>query len=127
MPAAKKNPQCGLASKTGDSMSGQLPTRAGEKGDGALTVRGYMCLADWEYEIGHAGGGNKVYASLHDHQEHHSSWKECGVIEVEVRIVRLVVPADRSAAIARMNETARHFEPGASHDEVCAIEASEAV
>ena len=67
---------------------------------GGTTVRGYMCLVDWEYEIGHASDGNRVYPSLHALQEHHDCWAECGVVEVEVRSIRTVVPEDHSEALA---------------------------
>jgi hypothetical protein len=67
---------------------------------GGTAVRGYMCLTDWEYEIGYSWKGNKVYPSLHALQDHHKCWAECGVVEVEVRSVRFVVPEDHSEAIA---------------------------
>lgn len=74
---------------------------APERGFGyGPTVRGYMCLVDWEYEIGHAADGNKVYPSLKALQEHHNCWAECGVVEVEVRSIRTVVPEDHSEALA---------------------------
>ena len=59
---------------------------------GGTAVRGYMCLIAWEYEIGHASDGNRVYPSLHALQEHHPCWAECGAVEVEVRSIRTVVP-----------------------------------
>ena len=67
---------------------------------GGTAVRGYMCLTDWEYEIGYSWKGNKVYPSLHALQDHHECWAECGVVEVEVRSIRTVVPEDHSEAIA---------------------------
>jgi len=60
-------------------------------GDG-ITCRGFMCLTDWEHEIGHATDGNKVYPSLKALKEHMRCWNECGVIEVEVRAIRIAVP-----------------------------------
>jgi hypothetical protein len=69
---------------------------------GGLTVRGYMCLIDWECEIGHNPHGNKVYPSLHALQGDHTMWKDCGVVEVEVRAVRLVAPAILACSAAKL-------------------------
>lgn len=53
-------------------------------------VTGYMCEIDWRHELGEASGGNKVYGSLNDLKHHHTCWEECGVVEVEVRKVKVV-------------------------------------
>jgi hypothetical protein len=52
--------------------------------------RGYMCLIDWEWELGAASGGNRVYPSVEDLLRCHTCADACGVVEVEVRITRLV-------------------------------------
>lgn len=59
-----------------------------------LTVNGFMCLTDWQHEIGEASDGQPVYASVKDLMEHRSCWQECGVIEVQVSAVRIVIPGD---------------------------------
>lgn len=58
------------------------------------TVVGYMCMIDWEHELGNAHDGNKVYPSIEALKEHHPMWAECGIVEVEVRFRREVVPQD---------------------------------
>lgn len=82
------------------------PPRTG----GLTTVRGYMCLTDWQYEIGHRDLGNIVFPSLHDLQRVRHCWNQCGVVEVEVRSIRTVVPEnwdepeDHEAAPANLDE-----------------------
>lgn len=71
--------------------------RAALKRAGAgLTCRGFMCLTDWVHEMGHASDGNRVYPSLRALKEHQRCWKQCGVVEVEVRAIKLVVPENHS-------------------------------
>lgn len=54
------------------------------------TVKGFMCMVDWEFELGDAVGGNSVYGSVPDLKKHRKCWKECGIVEVEVRLRRVV-------------------------------------
>lgn len=61
---------------------------------GTKKVKVYMCMIDWQHEIGEAAGGNTVYASLNDLKKNHTCWEECGVVEVEVTHVRDIVPQD---------------------------------
>lgn len=49
-----------------------------------------MCLVDFEDELGCASGGNTVYASIKDCMEHRKCVLSCGIIEVEVRGVKIV-------------------------------------
>lgn len=53
-------------------------------------VTGYMCMIDWECELGIASGGNTIYSSVEDHKRCHPCWEECGIVEVEVRFKRIV-------------------------------------
>lgn len=52
-----------------------------------LKVRGFMCMTAWEYESGHASGGNRIFWSLEDVLKSMRCAKACGVVEVEVTIV----------------------------------------
>lgn len=57
---------------------------------------GYMCLTDYEHELGRADGGNKVYPSIENLREHKFCADECGIVEVEVKTRRIVQqPADQ--------------------------------
>jgi hypothetical protein len=72
-----------------------METRAQTASDGADetgAVTGFMCLIDWQHEIGQASDGNKVYPSLDALKRHHKMWAECGVVEVEVRAKQVIVP-----------------------------------
>ena len=51
---------------------------------------GYMCKVDWDWEIGAALGGNKIYPSLEDLKENHKCWEECGVVKVKVSLEEVV-------------------------------------
>jgi hypothetical protein len=53
-------------------------------------VSGFMCMIDWECELGMASGGNIIYPSVEDHKRCHPCWEECGIVEVEVRFKRIV-------------------------------------
>ena len=58
--------------------------------DGSVT--GYMCLTDWECEIGAASGGERVYPSIDDLLWHRRCAKSCGIVEVSVSFKRIVAP-----------------------------------
>ena len=61
-------------------------------------VKGYMCEIDWNWELGEAAGGTTVYATLNDLKENHKCWEECGIVEVEVKMVKQVVkPSPRTS------------------------------
>lgn len=52
---------------------------------------GYMCMIDFECELGAAMDGNKVYPSIEDLKADHECWESCGIVEVRVQYVRTVV------------------------------------
>ncbi len=51
---------------------------------------GYMCLIDFECEIGGNCNGNTVYPSVKDLEEHHKCVAECGIAKVKVEGIRIV-------------------------------------
>lgn len=54
-------------------------------------VTGYMCLTDFECELGGASGGNCILPSLDDFKKARPSCaRECGIVEVKVYGVRVV-------------------------------------
>lgn len=69
----------------------QPVTRAmwGENEDGTI-VEGYMCLVDYECELGGASGGNVVYPSLEDIRERRTCISECGIVKVAVVAIEIV-------------------------------------
>ena len=72
-------------------LASSLPAAMNAESDG--TVIGYMCLIDWECEIGAAASGNIVYPSVACLREAHTCADACGIVEVEVRCRRLVSPS----------------------------------
>ena len=61
--------------------------------DEANSVVGYMCATDWYYELGYATGGNRVYASIEDLKSDRPCVEECGIVEVEVRLIKDITKA----------------------------------
>ena len=59
-----------------------------ENEDGVII--GYMDLTDFECELGTALGGNTVYPSIEDVYNNKKCAIECGVVEVEVKLRRIV-------------------------------------
>lgn len=55
-------------------------------------VTGYMCWTAWDYEIGKNHHGTKVFPSIEAMRDNRSCVDECGVVEVELRPVREVIP-----------------------------------
>lgn len=58
--------------------------------EGEDAAIGYMCLTDFECEIGNASGGNVVYPSVTDLLARRRCARECGVVKVEVRALEIV-------------------------------------
>lgn len=77
-------------------------------------VRGFMCLVSWDFELGEASGGTTIFASLKDLKRRHPMWEECGVVEVETRLVSVVAPENTEL----MMKNARPFGgvPEHSHE-----------
>lgn len=55
---------------------------------------GYMCMIDFDHELGEAMGGNKIYPSVADLKRNHKMWKECGIVEVSIQFVSEIAPQD---------------------------------
>jgi len=59
-------------------------------------VTGYMCKVDWDHELGEALGGNTVYPSQADLISNKKCTDECGIVEVEIRLKRVIQESDFS-------------------------------
>lgn len=53
-------------------------------------VVGYMCKTDFVWELGGAAGGNVVYPSVRDLKRQRPCTKECGIVEVRVRLAKII-------------------------------------
>lgn len=60
--------------------------------EGEDFVLGYMCLTDFECELGMASGGNVIHPSVEDCKEYRKCVSECGIVEVKVSFSRVVEP-----------------------------------
>lgn len=54
-------------------------------------ILGYMDKIDYEYELGQADGGIVVFSSVEDLLANKHCARRCGIVEVEVRLVRVAV------------------------------------
>lgn len=58
------------------------------------TIKVYTCGVDWQHELGHAAGGNRVYASVKDLKEHAKCWEQCGIVELEITLSKWIAEQD---------------------------------
>ena len=56
----------------------------------AKTRTGFMCKIDFDHELGMASGGNRVHPSVEDLIREHTCAEDCGIVEVEIKLVRVV-------------------------------------
>lgn len=91
-----------------------------EEPDGS-GVAGFMCLTDFECEVGAASGGSLVCPSIEDLKRRRSCADSCGIVEVRVVGVRTVQPAkdhdfsdDAKAIEARSDKTGTGLAEGES-------------
>ncbi len=54
----------------------------------------FMDKVDFDYEIGNALGGNQLFASLEDLKKHKGCCHQCGIVEVEVVLKKVVQESD---------------------------------
>ena len=54
-------------------------------------IRGYMDKVDFDHELGHNSAGNKIYPSPEALLRRQLCAEECGIVEVEVRLKRVVL------------------------------------
>lgn len=56
------------------------------------TRKGFMCQVDFVHELGEASGGNTIYPTEDQAKKYSPCVTECGLVEVEVKVVREVLP-----------------------------------
>jgi len=84
--------------------------------DGVITV--YMDKVDFDYEVGAALGGNKVFPSIKDLEKNKPCTKECGIVEVEIRLKRVIRESDFSESIERGLKRIKEQSSGRKVDDV---------
>lgn len=60
------------------------------KEDAVISKKGYMCSTDYEFELGSASGGSKVYSSIEDLVNNKKCHSSCGIFEVEILLKRKI-------------------------------------
>lgn len=64
----------------------------------------YICGVDWQHEIGEAHdleGKMPFYSTIKELKRDRRCWKECGILEVEVKEVKWRVKQDLLRAIRK--------------------------
>lgn len=59
--------------------------------------KGYMCLTDFDFELGEAPGGNRIFTSAEECFKDLKCAESCGVAEVEVRKIAVLREAPARA------------------------------
>ena len=62
----------------------------GSETDDHTLVEGYMCMTDFECELGMACGGNVVYPSVEDIKRNRKCVESCGIVKVAVICTEIV-------------------------------------
>lgn len=55
-----------------------------------MTKTVYMCAIDWQHELGEVSDYTKVYSTVEDLKKQHECWNSCGIVEVEVKLIKYV-------------------------------------
>lgn len=76
------------------------------------TKCGFMCKIDWDHELGQALGGNVVYPSQADLVSNKKCTDECGIVEVEINLKRVVQESDFSIKPDKMYQVSSRDENG---------------
>ena len=113
-----KNPPDGLTPAESATVDA-LDARLSQEGARAAPVSrtGYLCLTDFEHELGHAQGGIEVYASLQDLRTHRACVAQCGIAQVRVELLAIPQAAcyegseSRQAGVSPQKNWRAGFEP----------------
>ena len=64
----------------------------------------YMDKVDFDEELGNALDGNKVFPSIEDLKEAKPCTRQCGIVEVEVILKRVIQETDFSETIRKIRK-----------------------
>lgn len=78
----------------------------------------YMDKVDFDHEIGAALGGNRVYPSIKDLEKNQPCTKQCGIVEVEVRLKRVIRESDFSESIRKWKQRKQEQSSSREADDV---------
>jgi len=71
-------------------------------------VKVYCCGTDFLYELGHAGGGNTVYASKDEVKKYNRCHRSCGIVELDVTFSQWKLKQNRN--ISYTSNLEKNFE-----------------
>ena len=57
-----------------------------------VSKKSYVCGVDWQHEIGEGPNDIKLYSSLKVLKKERTCWKECGIVELDIRVKKWVEP-----------------------------------
>lgn len=82
-------------------------------------VKVFLDGVDFQHEVGHAPGGNKVYESVEDLKEHNRCWKSCGIVECEIKFKKWAVEQKlcfkNAISAAEFNKVERRLKHAKEH------------
>ena len=58
------------------------------------TITVYTCGVDYQHELGEAYPFTEVYPSIEALKEQRNCWENCGIVELEITLVKWVEPQD---------------------------------
>lgn len=61
-----------------------------------IKIKGYMCQTDWDTDLPLGANDVKIYTDLDVLKRQRKCVKECGIVEVEVTLVKVVEPGNAS-------------------------------
>ena len=61
----------------------------------------YMDKVDFDHELGAALGGNEVFPSIEDLKNNKPCTQQCGIVEVEIKLKKVIRESDFSESIKK--------------------------
>ena len=52
---------------------------------------GYMCMIDFDYELGHAMVGSIIYPTMEDLRRAHPMIDDCGAVKVKIELEKVII------------------------------------
>lgn len=52
--------------------------------------KAYMCATDYHYELESRKSPSQIFGSIESLKSHKKCWKDCGIVEIEIYIKRII-------------------------------------
>lgn len=88
-------------------------------------IRGYMCKVVWEHDFQDSGDPGTIHTCLDKLRQDSPCVHQCGIVEVEVRLVQIVQESDFSWQSKGVSQKAPATRPGGDEAKAAAPEGPE--